>query len=246
MKHASIYWIIFASVFVFSMVVFCSYWRATKENPLSVVFEGVVNNLNLGNSKHYIKNGDGSQSDILVPENSETPTVFARADLVNYFFVENQQTGEDELYVKLLIEEKILPIRVDSFSVSGKGQGLNFIVKKVNQDQKDYIISSLEESKAKSPSVLNNYIILTSINTLQQKELCVSFYGSDLGEQWCKFNPSEKSFSKKELLEILKKSLKKNDQEVNKNIMLSEYLNLKGNVLIVIQVNYFSEAQINR
>ncbi|MBU2036480.1 hypothetical protein KKC36_03490, partial [Patescibacteria group bacterium] len=66
MKHASIYWIIFASVFVFSMVVFCSYWRATKENPLSVVFEGVVNNLNLGNSKHYIKNGDGSQSDILV------------------------------------------------------------------------------------------------------------------------------------------------------------------------------------
>ncbi len=64
--------------------------------------------MNLDNNKHSVKNGELSRDDILVLENSETPTVFARGDLVDYLFVENQQTGENELYVKLLAMKNLI------------------------------------------------------------------------------------------------------------------------------------------
>jgi hypothetical protein len=237
MKHNIIYWIMFGVIFVASMGIFYSYWKVTNENPITALYNVIVKTTNPDNSKQNINNDEFIQSAIFVAKNSEIPTAVVEGDLANYQFSKSQQTGENELYVKLLVEGKIFPARVDYFSVSGKGPGYDFIVKDLDQSQNDKMVIILEESKVKTASIMDNYIILTSINNLKQKELCVNFYGPSLGGEWCKFDPTKKSYSGDELINLVEKYLEENRQNTD-NMAFSQYLTLGGNVLITLQVNY--------
>lgn len=220
MKRFIIYWVLFAAVLIFSGYVFYSYWKATGENPLTSLYKNPAE-------------GKLSQDDLSVSKDGELPSVSVWGSLVDYQFVENRETKKNELFVKLLIGEEILPVRIDSFSVSAKSPGLLAVIETIDPDQKDYMLEILEESRAKSPLILDNNIRLTSINTSEQRKLCVNNmneFVSGLGEKWCKFNLGEKSYSKEELLKLLKSALGK-----------SKYLTLTGNVFVSLQVNFNSE-----
>lgn len=230
MKRHYIYWLIIILVFVSSFGVFYVYRKYAKENPL-------VEDANLDDSRHYIGENGVAQSDILVL-NYDIPTVYAEGKILEYQFVKNPQTNENELYVKLFTEQKVLPVRIDYISTSGTTKKGDFIVKDIGSSERADAEKILKEGKSGLPLVESNYVILFSIQGREQQKLCQNFIGSALGDRWCEFDPNKKSYTREELLKQLLKALKVNSQSTIGNIRFPEYFFLEGNASMTLQVNY--------
>lgn len=229
---------LFCIVFIFFIVISYFYWKTTKENSSVGLHGNTTSSTPVGNFGKYVSVVQDARSDILVYENSEYPTVVAMGDIAEFQFTKDKETGEPKLFVKLLTEGEILPVRIDTFSVTGKALP-GFIIKEINQDQEATITMILEERKGKSMQIVNSYVSLTSINTPQQKELCINNAGTDFDTtKWCNFDPAKKSFSQQELLDQLLKNLKPGDKNANIDIPFLEYLSLDGNIMVGLQINY--------
>jgi len=155
MKRHYIYWLIIILVFVSSFGVFYGYRKYAKENPL-------VEDTDLNNARHYIGENGVAQSDILVLD-YDIPTVYAEGKILEYQFVENSQTNENELYVKFFTEEKVLPVRIDSILTSGTNNKRSFIVKEMSSSEMAEAEKIVKDGKSGLPLIESNYVILFSI-----------------------------------------------------------------------------------
>ena len=231
MKHSFAYWLlrlIIILVFIFSIGVFYTYWRLTKESPFTAVVKEIAKNTSSDN-------GVG-QSDIRVLD-YDIPTVYAIGKILGYQLVENPQTKENSLYVRFLTEGEVLPVRID-YILSGGIRRYNFILQELSQEQKEEAEKMLDEGRAGLPLVENNYLTLSSIHGQMQKKLCQDFIGPDLGEKWCKFDPNKKSYTWEELRKQLEKNLKANNQSALDKIKLADYFSPEGNISVTLQINY--------
>lgn len=236
MKRPFIFWLIIILVLIFSSSVFYTYWRLTKENPLTAVVNEITKKTSSDNSKQYPDKNGVNQSEIRVL-NYDIPTAYAIGKILEYQLIENPQTNETALYVQFLTEGKVLPVRVDYILSGGKGR-YYFIVQELNQEQKEKVGKMLDEGRAGPPLVASNYLTLVSIHDTAQKKLCQGSFGSVPGEKWCKFDPDKKSYTREELLKQLENHLKINDQSALGKIKFSEYFFLEGNISINLQINY--------
>lgn len=105
---------------IFSFGVFYTYWRLTKENPLTAEVNKITKKTSSDNSKQYLDKNVINQSDIHVSDYG-IPTVYAIGKILEYQFVQNPQTNENTLYVRFLTGEKVLLVRVDYISTGGRG-----------------------------------------------------------------------------------------------------------------------------
>ena len=113
------------------------------------MYQDILTTINPDIKKHYVKNGQPVQSDILVYED-KIPKVTITGILTDYQFVNNQATDEKELYVKIHAEGQIFPIRVDSISVVGKPIMRPAIVNEFNQSEQYNVIQILKYAKGKN------------------------------------------------------------------------------------------------
>ena len=230
MKRHYIYWLIIILVFVSSFGVFYGYRKYAKENPL-------VEDTDLNNARHYIGENGVAQSDILVLD-YDIPTVYAEGKILEYQFVENSQTNENELYVKFFTEEKVLPVRIDSILTSGTNNKRSFIVKEMSSSEMAEAEKIVKDGKSGLPLIESNYVILFSIQGSEQQKLCQNFIGSALSDRWCGFDPKKKFYTREELLKQLMEALKVNSQSAIGSIRFPEYFFLEGNVSTTLQINY--------
>lgn len=232
MKNSIFYWsirAIFVIVLIFSITIFYKYWKLTKQKSVT---DGNQTQTTTNNPDARV-----SPETTKILEGGEFPTVYASGELIDYKLLKNPETGEYELYVKLSTGDGVFPVHVSYFSTTGKEPKNDLIVKDINQEQKDQMISILEESKSKAKSILNNYIIISSIQNMEQMKSCASLYEQTLGQKWCSFDTNQKSYSATELLTLVKKYLEELGQNTD-NLELSKYFSVQGNVFAYLQVNY--------
>lgn len=199
MKHSFGYWLLVITVvlvFIFSFVVFYIYRQNNKKNGESV----------------SIKNNT-LQDDISIL-NTDIPTIYTTGNILKYQFVENPETKENALYIQFSTDNKVLLVRVDSISSGGIGIN-NFIVQELNKKQKEEAIKMLNDALAGLPLVENNYLILSSIKT-----------------------PNDKYYNQDELIKLFEKNLVENDQNIINNTLFTDYFFSEDKISINLQINY--------
>lgn len=146
--------------------------------------------------------------------NTDIPTIYTTGNILKYQFVENPETKENALYIQFSTDNKVLLVRVDSISSGGIGIN-NFIVQELNKKQKEEAIKMLNDALAGLPLVENNYLILSSIKT-----------------------PNDKYYNQDELIKLFEKNLVENDQNIINNTLFTDYFFSEDKISINLQINY--------
>lgn len=249
MKRVYFYGVGIGLVLVCFGVVFYLYWKQTNENPFTFIYDDIVNSVSLNKveEKYIAKNNKVVESDILVLQESKVPTVLLMGSLVDYSLGNNPQTGEKELFVKVMVEGKVVPFRVDNFATSGKDPWIEYVVREMNEEQGQIMTASLEESKTRSSKISENYVVLSSIDSVSQKNECEADHQQEVKDEWCRFDAQKKSYTRTQLLDNLMEFIKNTGRDEGMSLDFGEYLKLDGNFSVSLQINYvYSRVNDNK
>ena len=215
-------WIVFVIVLTLSLFVLFQYWKFTKNNNVESKLKDDINN-----------------SDIYILEDSDIPTVFSYGELSYYKIVQNELDGNIQLYIIISTNDGYLPVKVDNIAVVGKNKPKYFVLENLNDNDKKEISLILEEVLEDPSLVDHSYVDISSIQNFNQLEICISSF-ANIPNDWCKFNLDDDSYSKDELLDLIKNYL---DKDIHNLVFygkedFSKFLSIDTNLTVVLQVNY--------
>jgi len=223
-------WILFFLVLIFSSFIFYQYWKISKVQK----------------TQTRVWNEKSTQ----IIEESDIPTVLSMGQIKDYEFIENEnsQDTNTELYLTFISKEDLIRSKVDLFVIYGRTPGIFFSIENITKTQKEQVIEVLNDALLGPPNVDSSYLSLSSLQNIDQAEKCQSnFVDFEKMDSWCSFNPNAKSYSKEELLSLVETYSDKDIQNyvINKKTDFSKFLDVEGNIIASLQVNYPIDEYLN-